>query len=107
MTRDCIRIVKADVKFFISTKIHHYLKNLTTAQINLTEHPVRSTQKGVLHIIILQNAFPVLQSSADQLKLMDVYLVIVIILLVIMFLDKNQGFIDVSEIDSKFIRQFT
>ena len=37
MTKECIRIVKADVKFFISTKIHHYLKNLTTAQINLTQ----------------------------------------------------------------------
>ena len=104
MSRECIRIVKADVKFFISTKVHHYLKNLTTAQINLTEHPVRSTQKGVLQESILQNAFPVLQSSVYKFELMNIYLVIIIPILVIVFLYKNQSFINVSEVNSEFIR---
>lgn len=56
MTRECIRIVKADVKFFISTKLHHYLRNLTTA-------------KSILH------------SSSYELELIDPYTTVILVVI--------------------------
>ena len=72
------------MKFFISTNLHHYLRNLTTAQINL------------------KSAFRILHSSSHELILIAPYTAVI---LVVIFTYKNHRFSHVLEVYSEEIRQ--